>query len=76
MKERIIFWLLKRIAVFTIKHTKHPPKCFELGFNVTVDGVYYPVLFHSNMNILNWILSKKRAHKILLCIKYNSIEKL
>lgn len=53
MKERIIFWLLKRIAVFTIKHTKHPPKCFELGFNVTVDGVYYPVLFHSNMNILN-----------------------
>lgn len=52
MKEKIIFWLLKRIAIFVIKYTKHPDKCFELGFNVTVNGVYYPVLFHTNNNIL------------------------
>lgn len=53
MKDRIIFWLLKKIAIYIIKYTKHPSKCFEWGFSVNVDGVYYPVLFHSNRNVIN-----------------------
>lgn len=52
IKEKIIFLLLKKIAVFVIKHTKHPQNHFELGFNVTVDGIRYPVIFHTNENIL------------------------
>ena len=51
MKSKIIFWLLKRIAIFVIKYTKHPAYDFELGFSVKVDGIRYPILFHCNKNI-------------------------
>lgn len=51
IKIKIVFWLLKRIAIFVIKYTKHPAYYFELGLSVEVDGVRYPILFHCNKHI-------------------------
>ena len=51
IKSKIVFWLLKRIAIFVIKYTKHPDYYFELGFSVEVNGIRYPVLFHCDKNI-------------------------
>lgn len=45
--EKFIFWCLKRLAVLTIKHTKHPEDKFHMGSYVTVNGRSYPFVFES-----------------------------
>ena len=47
--ERFIFWCLKRLAVLTVKHTKHPEGAFQMGASVVVKGKRYPFVFESNM---------------------------
>ena len=47
--DKFIFWCLKRLAVLTIKYTKHPEGKFEMGASVVVDGKRYPFHFESNM---------------------------
>lgn len=47
--SRFIFWCLKRLAVLTVKYTKHPEGKFQMGASVHVNGEYYPFVFESNM---------------------------
>lgn len=47
--ERFIFWCLKRLAVLTIKYTKHPDDKFQMGASVVVKGKRYPFIFESNI---------------------------
>lgn len=42
---RFIFWCLKRLAILTIKYTKHPEGVFEMGDNVVVKGKRYHYIF-------------------------------
>lgn len=49
MMDRFIFWCLKRLAVLTIRHTKHPDGMFQMGASVVVKGKRYPFVFESNM---------------------------
>jgi hypothetical protein len=42
---RFIFWCLKRLAILTIKYTKHPEGVFEMGDNVVVKGKRYHYKF-------------------------------
>lgn len=44
-----IFWCLKRLAILTVKYTKHPEGKFQMGASVVVNGKYYPFIFESNM---------------------------
>ena len=55
--DRFIFWCLKRLAVLTIKYTKHPEGIFQLGASVVVKGKRYPFVFESNM-----YLAKENEH--------------
>ena len=49
--SNFIFWCLKRLAILTIKYTKHPNGAFQLGASVCVNGKRYPFTFESNMNV-------------------------
>ena len=46
---RFIFWCLKRLAILTIKYTKHPEGVFEMGDNVVVKGKRYHYKFEGNV---------------------------
>lgn len=43
------FKALKRLAILTIKYTKHPEGMFQMGASVVVKGRRYPFVFESNM---------------------------
>lgn len=45
--DKFIFWCLKRLAILTIKYTRHPKGVFELGDSVVVNGERYPFTFKS-----------------------------
>lgn len=47
--DKFIFWCLKRLAVLTVKYTKHPEGKFQMGASVFVKGKRYPFIFESNM---------------------------
>ena len=47
--SNFIFWCLKRLAILTIKYTKHPEGKFQMGASVVVKGKRYPFIFESNM---------------------------
>lgn len=47
--DKIILWVLRRLAVLTIKYTKHPDGKFQMGDSVVVKGKRYPFVFESNM---------------------------
>lgn len=46
--EKFIFWCLERLAILTIKYTKHSEGRFQMGASVVVDGERY--LFHFEAN--------------------------
>lgn len=49
MMSRFIFWCLKRLAILTIKYTKHPEGMFQMSASVVVNGKRYPFVFESNI---------------------------
>ena len=49
LMDRFIFLCLKRLAILTIKYTKHPEGKFQMGASVVVKGKTYPFVFESNM---------------------------
>ena len=55
--NRFIFWCLKRLAILTVKYTKHPEGAFQMGSSVVVNGERYPFVFESNMG-----LAKENEH--------------